>query len=74
MDYSSAPHRNVRCTATTQALHPNDEISAPHLDDSVPCVSPSEAVIHGISTFSMFNLFNLFQLWTSQKYVLKSMK
>ena len=38
-DYSAAPFRHVRCTSTTQALHPNDEYSAPLLDDSVPCVS-----------------------------------
>ena len=38
-DYSTAPLRLSRCTATTQALHPNDELSAPLLDDSVPCIS-----------------------------------
>ena len=41
-DYSAAPIRHVRCTATTQALHPNDVFSAPLLDDSVPCISPKK--------------------------------
>ena len=56
-DYSAAPFRHVRCTSTTQALHPNDEYSAPLLDDSVPCVSkpprPPPVLPEGRRTWSV---------------------